>query len=62
MIFVSGKGKENYMTGASPLPAEDGPNYHTWKTENNMVMSWLLNSMTNETADYFVYYKTAKEI
>ena len=27
-----------------------------------MVMSWLLNSMTNETGENFMYYKTAKEI
>lgn len=27
-----------------------------------MVMSWLLISMTNETGENFMYYKTTKEI
>ena len=27
-----------------------------------MVMSWLINSMTNETGENFMYYKSAKEI
>lgn len=62
MIFVTGEGKEEYLTGATQPPVQDSANYRTWKTENNMVMSWLLNSMTNETGENFMYYKTAKEI
>ncbi|XP_071727423.1 uncharacterized protein [Rutidosis leptorrhynchoides] len=62
MIFVTRKGKDEYLTGDALPPAQDDPRYHTWKTENNMVMSWLLNSMTNETGENFMYYKTAKEI
>ena len=27
-----------------------------------MVMSWLINSMTNETGENFMYYKSAKKI
>ena len=27
-----------------------------------MVMSWLINSMTNEICENFMYYKSAKEI
>ena len=62
MIFVCGKGKEEYLTGEVEPPAETDPKFKTWKLENNMVMSWLLNSMTNETGENFMYYKTAKEI
>lgn len=62
MIFVCGKGKEEYLTGTALEPDEKSPGYRTWKVENNMVMSWLLNSMTNETGENFMYYKTAKEI
>ena len=62
MIFVCGKGKEEYLIRIAVQPEENSPNYHTWKVENNMVMSWLLNSMTNETEENFMYYKTAKEI
>ena len=27
-----------------------------------MVMSWMINSMTSETGENFMYYKTTKEI
>ncbi|KAG8373786.1 hypothetical protein BUALT_Bualt11G0061300 [Buddleja alternifolia] len=62
MIIVCGKGKEDYLTGAAVQPKESSSDYRTWKVENNMVMSWLLNSMTNETGQNFMYYKTTKEI
>ncbi|RVW23088.1 hypothetical protein CK203_099976 [Vitis vinifera] len=61
-IFIYGKGKEEYLTGAIVQPKEDDPGYRTWKLENSMVMSWLINSMTNDIGENFMYYGTAKEI
>ncbi|RVW71223.1 Retrovirus-related Pol polyprotein from transposon TNT 1-94 [Vitis vinifera] len=61
-IFICGKGKEEYLTGAIVQPKEDDPGYRTWKLENSMVMSWLINSMTNDIGENFMYYGTAKEI
>ncbi|RVW93973.1 Retrovirus-related Pol polyprotein from transposon TNT 1-94 [Vitis vinifera] len=54
--------KEEYLTGAIVQPKEDDPGYRTWKLENSMVMSWLINSMTNDIGENFMYYGTAKEI
>ncbi|KAI6683001.1 hypothetical protein NL676_028914 [Syzygium grande] len=61
MIFICGKGKEDYLTRVVVQPEETSLNYRTWKVENNTVMSWLLNSMTNETRENFMYYQTTKE-
>ncbi|RVW43701.1 hypothetical protein CK203_080512 [Vitis vinifera] len=61
-IFICGKGKEEYLTGAIVQPKEDDPGYRTWKLENSMVMSWLINSMTNDIGENFMYYGTTKEI
>nr|CAN83808.1 hypothetical protein VITISV_026963 [Vitis vinifera] len=61
-IFICEKGKEEYLTGAIVQPKEDDPGYRTWKLENSMVMSWLINSMTNDIGENFMYYGTAKEI
>ncbi|KAG8391052.1 hypothetical protein BUALT_Bualt01G0147800 [Buddleja alternifolia] len=61
-IFISGKGKEDYLSGAAIQPKEDDPGYRTSKLENSMVMSWLINSMTNDIGENFMYYGTAKEI
>ena len=62
IIFICGKGKEDYLKGTAVQPEESNFDFRKWKVENNMVMSWLLNSMTNETGENFLYYKTTKEI
>ncbi|RVW60619.1 Copia protein [Vitis vinifera] len=61
-IILPITGKEEYLTGAIVQPKEDDPGYRTWKLENSMVMSWLINSMTNDIGENFMYYGTAKEI
>ena len=62
MLFMCGKGKDDFLTGAAVATTTDHPKYKVWKLENNMVMSWLFNSMTTEIGEDFMYYKTAKEI
>ena len=62
MMFICGKGKEEYLTGEMAIPERNNPKFRTWKTENHMVMSWLINSMTNEIGENFLLYGTAKEI
>ncbi|GAV70419.1 UBN2_3 domain-containing protein, partial [Cephalotus follicularis] len=57
-----GKGKEDYISGTTVPPDESSARYRTWKAENHMVMSWLLNSMTNEMGENLMYYQTAKVI
>ena len=62
MMFISGKGKDDYLTGAAIPPRKDDPNFRTWKSENNMVMSWLINTMENDIGQNFLFYNTAYEI
>ncbi|KAK2452382.1 putative mitochondrial protein [Trifolium repens] len=62
LMFVSGKGKDEYLTGETVAPETGDPTFKQWKTENNMVMSWLINSMTNEIGENFLLYTTANEI
>ena len=38
------------------------PKFRVWKTENHMVMSWLINSMNTDIGENFLFYGTAKEI
>ncbi|KAL5565961.1 hypothetical protein UlMin_029125 [Ulmus minor] len=61
-MYICGKGKDEYLTGEISIPATTDSKYRTWKTENHMVMSWLINSMTTEVGESFLLYKTAKEI
>lgn len=62
LMFVCGKGKDDYLTGVTTAPKKEDSSFKTWKTENNMVMSWLINSMTNEIGETFLLFGTAKEI
>lgn len=62
MILVCGKGKEDYLTNVAVQQQKDSPAYRTWKVENNLMMSWLLNSMANKTGESLMNYKTSKEI
>nr|CAD1844034.1 unnamed protein product [Ananas comosus var. bracteatus] len=57
-----GKEKDDYLTGASAAPETMAPTYKKWMAENNMVMSWLVNSMTPDIGENFLSVETAKEI
>ena len=36
--------------------------FKVWKSENNMVMSWLINFMNNDIGENFMFYGRAKDI
>ena len=44
------------------VPETTDPKFRAWKTDDHMVMSWLINSMTTEVGESFLLYRTAKEI
>lgn len=62
MMFICGKGKDDYLTSVASPPAKGDLKFKEWKTENNMVISWLINSMNNDIGENFLLYETAKEI
>lgn len=60
-MFVSGKGKDDYFTGAF-VPPEKDAKHNIWKVENNMVVSWLINTMDCGIGDNLLFYDIAHEI
>ena len=62
MMYVCGKGKDDYLTREIAVPEKEDPKFKTWKAENMMVMSRLINSMTTEVGEIFMIYATAKEM
>ncbi|RVW20455.1 Retrovirus-related Pol polyprotein from transposon RE1 [Vitis vinifera] len=62
LMFIRGKEKDDYITGASAAPETTASTYKKWIAENNMVMSWLVNSMTADIDENFLSFDTAKEI
>ena len=62
LMFTRGKEKDDYITGSSVAPETTAPTHKKWIAENNMVMSWLVNSMTTDIGENFLSFDTAKEI
>ncbi|RVX20874.1 hypothetical protein CK203_002528 [Vitis vinifera] len=62
MMFICGKGKDDYLNGVAAKPNKTDEKFKVWNVENNMVMLWLINSMTNDIGENFLLYGTAKEI
>lgn len=61
-MFIRGRGKISYLTGAMVAPKEDDPTFQTWDSENSMVMTWLINSMDHEIGDTYLFLLTRKDI
>ena len=57
----AGKEKIIFSPRQPPLHQQRIRSTKDWKSEN-MVMPWSINSITKETGEDFMYYKTAKEI
>ncbi|RVW53455.1 hypothetical protein CK203_083782 [Vitis vinifera] len=54
--------KDEYLTGEAAMPETTEPGFRKWKIENNMIMSWLINSMNNDIGENFLLFGTAKDI
>ena len=62
IMFISGKGKDDYLTGEAAMPKVSDPSFKRWKLENNMFMSWLINSINNDISENFLLFGIVKDI
>lgn len=53
MMFISSKGKDDYLTSAVVPQKKKDANYKIWKAENNMVMTQLINAMDDKIGQNF---------
>ena len=56
MMFICAKGIDDYLIEVAVPPCKEDLKYRTWNSENSMMMSWLINSMTNEIRKNFLLY------
>ena len=61
-MYLRGRGKIGYITGESKQPDVNDKTYAIWDAENSMVMTWLVNSMTDEISANYLCYSTTKEL
>lgn len=62
LLFICGRGKDDHLTGKAACSDSNDQKFKTWRSENSMVMSWLINSMNPDTGENFLLYGTAQEI
>lgn len=62
MIALSAKTKLGMVTGQYAKPTDSSPYLSIWNKCNDMVISWLLNSISHDIASSIVYLPTTKEI
>ena len=62
MMFISGRGRDDYLSGTTIQPDPSDPRFRNWRAENYLVMSWLINSMTMKIGENFLLYTIANEI
>ena len=62
VIALSAKHKLALIDGHCPNPGSASPLYTFWQRNNAMVLSWLLNSLTENIRNSVLYFETAKEL
>lgn len=61
-IALSAKLKLGFIDGTQVKPDANSPMIHLWIRSNEMVTSWILNSVSAEIRKSLVYFDTAKQI
>lgn len=61
-IALSAKMKLGMIDGSLPKPATTSIHYAVWSRCSDMVLSWLLNSMSTVIRNSVAYFSTAREI
>ncbi|MCI36645.1 hypothetical protein A2U01_0057868, partial [Trifolium medium] len=61
-IALRTKNKIGFVDGLIPQPPNDDLQYQIWRRNDNVVVSWLLNSVFKELTSSIIYASTAAAI
>ncbi|XP_069154520.1 uncharacterized protein [Solanum lycopersicum] len=59
---LSVKNKLGFVNGDCPRPRSNDPSYRQWERCDNIVTSWILNSLSKEIADSVEYVQDSAEL
>lgn len=62
LIALYAKNKVGFIDGTSVQPNISSDSFKSWDRCNDVVISWLLNTLSKEIAESVLYSKTAREI
>ncbi|KAG2716446.1 hypothetical protein I3760_03G126400 [Carya illinoinensis] len=60
-LAINVRGKLSHLNVVSKLAADD-PNLKTWRSENSLVIAWLINSMELAIGKPHLFLPTAKDV
>ena len=61
-ISLSAKNKIGFVTGSIKRPSSSYDSFPSWQQCNDMVLSWILNSIHPDIASSVIYAETASEV
>ena len=63
-LALNSKNKLNFVNGSIQIPSAeiDPEGYAAWSRCNDMVHSWIINTLNPEISDSVIYYSTAHEV
>ena len=61
-LAIDGRGKLSHLNGEVSKPAANDPNLKTWRSENSLVIAWLINSMEPAIGKPHLFLPTAKDV
>lgn len=61
-LALDGRGRLGYLTGDIAQPGKTDPSFKKWKSENSLIMSWLINSMEPTIGKLYLFLPTAKDV
>jgi len=64
VISLNAKSKLGFVDGTLKVPyvKDKLEEYTTWKKCNDMILSWIFNSLTTDIVDNVILYDTAHEV
>nr|XP_011457403.1 PREDICTED: uncharacterized protein LOC105349435 [Fragaria vesca subsp. vesca] len=61
-LALGGKSKLGFVNGVIPMPEINSATYDAWLCKDQLVMSWLLNSMEPKIAEIFNYSESSMHL
>ncbi|CAB4285979.1 unnamed protein product [Prunus armeniaca] len=58
-LALKGRSKLGFINGSIEVPDASSPSYESWLSKDQLVMSWLLNSMERKLAEIFSYSESS---
>ena len=63
-LALNSKNKLGFVDGSIKTPSKeiDQEEYTTWFRCNDMIHSWIVNTLSPKNLDYVIYYSTTYEV